>query len=297
MGALHRISLRHSRFNPNQPRVPAGNPDGGQWTAVGGGNDARVMSDATPDNDWIPGRQYATKRTGRGSVLVRIGGRLVEVEPGQATRLVEAQTRAQDAIARVRALDPSWQPRPSHYETIEGAIRAYESEAEQAQVRIRELARIETAPVIPRQRPPSAHERNDVAREIARWIAKQREHIVEGVDWLFEYEDSIEAYLDPPKTLEELQRAVATPKKGYDIHHIAERTSAEADGFPRSTIDSPANLVRIPRFKHWEITAWYTTKSKDYGGLSPRDHLRGKDWSARTTIGLRALIRHGVLKP
>lgn len=24
-------------FNPNQPRVPAGNPDGGQWTGSGGG--------------------------------------------------------------------------------------------------------------------------------------------------------------------------------------------------------------------------------------------------------------------
>ena len=30
MGALHSIALRHSHFNPNQPRVPAGNPDGGQ---------------------------------------------------------------------------------------------------------------------------------------------------------------------------------------------------------------------------------------------------------------------------
>lgn len=24
------------KFNPNQPRVPAGNPDGGQWTDGGG---------------------------------------------------------------------------------------------------------------------------------------------------------------------------------------------------------------------------------------------------------------------
>lgn len=26
-----------ANFNPNQPRVPAGNPDGGQWTSPGGG--------------------------------------------------------------------------------------------------------------------------------------------------------------------------------------------------------------------------------------------------------------------
>ena len=55
-------------FNPDQPRVPAGNPDGGQWTSgsgaagsdTGGGiNDPRVLSDAAPDNIWIPGARYA----------------------------------------------------------------------------------------------------------------------------------------------------------------------------------------------------------------------------------------------
>jgi len=43
--------------------VPAGNPDGGQWTDSGGGgggiNDARILSDATPDNEWKPGARYA----------------------------------------------------------------------------------------------------------------------------------------------------------------------------------------------------------------------------------------------
>ena len=92
---------------------------------------------------------------------------------------------------------------------------------------------------------------------------------VEGVSWLLEYEPSIEAYLDPPRTLEELQRAVATPKKGYDIHHIVERTSAEQDGFPPSVIDGAENLVRIPRFKHWEISAWHSRPNKQFGGRAP----------------------------
>ncbi|HEY1803724.1 MAG TPA: hypothetical protein VGG45_04520 [Terracidiphilus sp.] len=55
--------LRKAGFNPNEPRVPASNPDGGQWTAEGGGNPSAapraVMSDATPDNNWTPGAQYA----------------------------------------------------------------------------------------------------------------------------------------------------------------------------------------------------------------------------------------------
>jgi hypothetical protein len=141
MGALHRIALRHSHFNANQPRVPAGNPDGGQWTTAdsGRGNDARVMSDATPDNDWKPGRQYATKRRGRGSVP--------EAEPGQVARLAVAEARAQDAIRRVREVDPNWRPKPSAYGTgIESEIRKANDLAGEAQARIAELGRVGVGP-------------------------------------------------------------------------------------------------------------------------------------------------------
>ena len=34
--ARHRLAQYRSHYNPNQPRVPAGHPDGGQWTAAGG---------------------------------------------------------------------------------------------------------------------------------------------------------------------------------------------------------------------------------------------------------------------
>lgn len=43
--------------------MPAGNSDGGQWTAESGGSPSvapgAVLSDATPDNNWIPDAQYA----------------------------------------------------------------------------------------------------------------------------------------------------------------------------------------------------------------------------------------------
>lgn len=62
-------AFRAKAYNPDQPRVPAGNPDGGQWTYGDGAptsgssdgrrNDPRVLSDATPDNPWKPGAQYA----------------------------------------------------------------------------------------------------------------------------------------------------------------------------------------------------------------------------------------------
>jgi hypothetical protein len=75
---LARLRLKYS---PDQPRVPAGNPDGGQWTSGGGTsggqdtrvaptanrNDPRVISDATPD-PVRPGAQYAQDTQRRYSV-------------------------------------------------------------------------------------------------------------------------------------------------------------------------------------------------------------------------------------
>jgi hypothetical protein len=286
-------SAAHHALSDSSPVVPSEHPAYRPW--MNGTTDAesgsRVVSDITPDNDWRPGARYAQipRPPRRGS------GRDLQPEPGQASRLSEAQTRAEATIARVRQIDPSWRPRPSAYESIEGLIRAYESDAEQAQARLRELA-APLPPIIPRERPSATSERNDVAREVARWLAQNRGHVIENVDWFFEYEPSVQAYLDPPKTLQELHEAVPTSKPGYDIHHIVERMSAEQDGFPKSVINGPENLVRIPRFKHWEITSWYMTKNENYGGRSPRDYLRGKDWDERWRVGVEALIRQGVLK-
>ena len=62
-------------------------------------------------------------------------------------------------------------------------------------------------------------------------------------------------------------------------------------------IDAPDNLVRIPKFKHWEITSWFMTKNKAFGNISPREYLRGESWDERTRVGLVALRKYGVLKP
>lgn len=90
---------------------------------------------------------------------------------------------------------------------------------------------------------------------------------------------------------------MANPRPGFDNHHIVEQTPARQDGFPESRIRGPDNVVRIPTYRHWEITAWYATKNPKFGGLSPRDFLRGQSWETRMEVGKEALILHGVLKP
>jgi len=54
---------------------------------------------------------------------------------------------------------------------------------------------------------------------------------LQAAEWLSAYLPYIVAYLDPPKTLEELQQDALSAKVGYNIHHLVEQTSAAQDGF------------------------------------------------------------------
>lgn len=104
------------------------------------------------------------------------------------------------------------------------------------------------------------------------------------------------ANLDPPKTLQELQDAVKRPTLGYHVHHIVEWESGLADGITQDRIESSDNLVEIPEMKHREISDWYQTPNKEFGGLSPRDYLRGKGWEERYDLGIQKLKDFGILK-
>ena len=118
------LALR-AGFNPNQPRAPRGNPDGGQWTDGGGGSGADQA-------------QLISSRPRSGGT-VRIGGRLVEATPAQQARLAVSDARARDAVRRVQKIDPNWRPRPSLSEGVEGAILTNESVVREAEARLADL--------------------------------------------------------------------------------------------------------------------------------------------------------------
>lgn len=166
---------------------------------------------------------------------------------------------------------------------------------------------IEEPPEVPAEEPATPRALNNFIKQAAYWLAKAALKklanpgvlitAIEGAYWGYKAYPYIKAYLDPPRLLEELQRSVGNSAKGYDVHHIVERTSAKRAGYPRQMIEAPENLVRIPTLKHWQITGWYMTPNDDFGGLSPREYLHGKNWSERLRVGRQALIRYGVLKP
>jgi hypothetical protein len=117
--------------------------------------------------------------------------------------------------------------------------------------------------------------------------------------------DQGRASVDPPKTLEELQRPPTQNVLGYERHHIVEQNpdniakgpDVEAiEKFGRDLIDDPSNIVWIPRFKHEQITRYYNSEDRD----DPLRRIHRKvvndlDFAGQRAAGLEALRKFGVL--
>jgi len=139
-------------FDPNQPRISAGNPDGGQWTGGGSGSriqrrrdsdEGRVLSDATPDNLQKPGNRLAQARGPGSGSSVRFRGQRLPATVGQRMRFAAADRRAKKLTRQVNDIDPSWKPKRSVTDpgTANGAIAIRRGEAREAEARLRELAK------------------------------------------------------------------------------------------------------------------------------------------------------------
>ena len=171
-------------------------------------------------------------------------------------------------------------------------------------------------PPIPAEDPgPST--RWQVIKAVASWAAKRLailagEDIAGGpVGWLLNaaqiaswvHSDApyIQAYTDPPQSLEDLQAAAHGARPGYDVHHIVEQASGRGGEIPPELINEPENLVSIPTLRHWELNSWYQRKNLEFqdaegNDMTPRDYLMGKGYDERRRVGLIGLRAVGVLK-
>ncbi|HLY89370.1 MAG TPA: hypothetical protein VKQ27_10320 [Acetobacteraceae bacterium] len=165
---------------------------------------------------------------------------------------------------------------------------------------------------------PGPSTRWQVIKMVAGWAAK-RAAILAGEDiaggpvglllnaaqiasWVHDYGPYIQAYTDPPQSLEDLETAAQGPaRRGYDVHHIVEQASGRSGEIPTDLIDSEENLVSIPTLRHWELNSWYQTKNEDFTDaqgdpMAPRDYLTGKGYDERRRVGLIGMRAVGILK-
>jgi hypothetical protein len=118
-----RVTLK-AGFRPDQPRVPRGDPDGGQWTQIPG---------------YAQAHRVSRRRGGGGTV--RIGGRSIPITPAQEAHLVQSLGAMRQAIRDVHRVDPAWKPPAQLYSSVDGLISANRAIEVAARFRIFELSR------------------------------------------------------------------------------------------------------------------------------------------------------------
>jgi hypothetical protein len=118
--ARHLARVVKANFDPNQPRVPRGNPDGGQWTPGGGGGGrVRLAQNIPPEEE----RDFE------------------DGNPASEAELAAIEVERLELMRRVREIDPTWNPKESLFDPnhIEGQIAAARGERDEAEARLREL--------------------------------------------------------------------------------------------------------------------------------------------------------------
>jgi hypothetical protein len=223
------IDALEKRYNPAQPRVPAGHPDGGQWTSGDWGSagtasshqaasEQQVLSDATPDNPWKPGAQYAANEP------PPPGGGHNQGPPLEPAPEVPENLQYNTS--------PFW-------DFTKAAVRWLGRAGWKPLARVGVRIGLEAT----------------IGGPIGDFLLT-----VEAAYWGYVAYPYFRSYFDPPKTLEELRQ---NTKPGYDNHHIVEQW-AEEDGMPRNKVQSSENIVPIPKLKHWEINDWLGKSNPEY---------------------------------
>jgi hypothetical protein len=124
------------KYSPDQPRVSAGNTDGGQWTDGGGGGSPSRGSarDASSEGESRLAQARGVRRPQSRALM-----RFPEATAAQEVRLMVAEESARALLDELSARDPNWKPTPSLTSTIEGAISAAEAETREARERLLEI--------------------------------------------------------------------------------------------------------------------------------------------------------------
>ncbi|HEX5422781.1 MAG TPA: hypothetical protein VFW94_04480 [Candidatus Acidoferrales bacterium] len=152
LGALER------KYSPDQPRIPAGNPDGGQWTTGDAGSGVSI---ALPMGRLVANEIGAGESGAEEGPLVQVaggsrsggirggryGGNFPGATYGQLIRLDLNVARTENTLTEIRRYDPNWQPRSESListsmdgvGSIEGEIRKSEARAEEAEAHLQQL--------------------------------------------------------------------------------------------------------------------------------------------------------------
>jgi len=95
------------------------------------------------------------------------------------------------------------------------------------------------------------------------------------------------------KSFDAFKKAMGPAGNDKVWHHIVEQRKPNVDRFGPEAIHNTENVIAMNRTKHDAISAYYSTKSDDTGGMVAREWLRTKPYEEQRAFGLMILRRFG----
>lgn len=78
-----------------------------------------------------------------------------------------------------------------------------------------------------------------------------------------------------------------------ELHPVGTRRNVERLG--PEAIHNTENVIAVDKARHDAISAYYSTKSRDTGGMVVREWLRTKSYEEQRAFGLTVLRLFGVI--
>ncbi len=249
--------IEKANFNPQQPRLPRGHPDGGQWTRVGAAEGGEPALPAMARNP------FRLREPGTAAPRIVIAQDLPDLPPKPGEPGGPAELPEIDGLP----------PRPDIPERRPATTRRQNIIAREAG---RWLARVAL------QLSPIGRVLNLISA--GHWLE----------DFLPQLRSYLD---EPRTLEDLQARAQRPREAGYDDHHIIEQAAGRREKFEYNVTYGPQNVVRIPRWRHWMLNSWYETENEDYGGMAPREFLEGNGVPRdHIDVGLDGLRYVGVLR-
>ncbi|HYO54642.1 hypothetical protein [Archangium sp.] len=91
---------------------------------------------------------------------------------------------------------------------------------------------------------------------------------------------------------------VRRPEAGASVRAfewLVEQRRINVERFGPEAIHNTENVIAVNEAKHDAISAYYSTKSRDTGGMVVREWLRTKSYEEQRAFGLMILKRFGVI--
>jgi hypothetical protein len=284
------------KYSEDQPRVPAGEPGGGQWTSGSSGSGRpRVIINTNPTDDAGAGGNLSSLPFVLPFGAFDFGDISKEIEKLDLFDL-KPRERSRDGV-RIAGDPPIQLP-----EII------VTPDNEPPPIGHNGGPPLDDPPEIPKNKPASGSGMPYV-RQVVRWIAivGRRAPVVsiylgllDQIDDLSALTNTIRTAHDRRETYETLRdRAKMGSRPGYERHHIVGQYEQNLKKFGPAKIHGADNLVSIPRLQHIDLSRWYQTKDaadKRFNGMAPRDYLRDKDWDKQFEAGMEEMRRRGIIK-